>query len=216
MGTKSPTAWLAALSLLAALGALQAAAQDKTEATKVAKKVERAQAGAHEAKEEREAIEEFAEDVAKYAVLHGRALVGLASREQSLASQEALARAISRKRVRAEPGDIFRPEVQPLFRRLLAEQLQGPDAADAREALHENDPEPGEAPVVVHINGVYPLGAPRSTVPASVLATLPPLPTCLHYRFVGRDLVLVDSQAGVVVDILTDATPPPPATRKRP
>lgn len=215
MRMTSAFARLAALPLLAALGALPAAAQDKTEATKVAKKVERAQARAHEAKEEREAIQEFAEDVAKYAVLHGRALVGLASREQSLASQEALARAISRKRSRAERGDIFRPEVQPLFRRLLAEQLQGPDAADARSALLEDAPEPGQAPVVVHINDMYPLGAPRSTVPASVLATLPPLPTCLHYRFVGRDLVLVDAQAGVVVDILTDATPPS-ATGKRP
>lgn len=215
MGMKSPTTRLAALSLLAALGALPAAAQDK-EAAKVAKKVERARAGAHEAKEEREAIEEFAEDVAKYAVLHGRALVSLASREPSLASQEALARAISRKRARAEPGDIFRPEVQPLFRRLLAEQLQGPDAADARSALLEDAPEPGTAPVAVHINGVFPLGAPRSTVPASVLATLPPLPTCLHYQFVGRDLVLVDAQAGVVVDILADATPPRPATGRRP
>lgn len=213
MGITSPTCRLVASSLLAALAALPAVAQDKTDATKVAKKVERAQARAHEAKEEREALEEFADDVAKYAVLHGRALIGLASREQSLASQEALARAISRKRARAEPGDIFRPEVQPLFRRLLAEQLQGPDAADARSALREDAPEPGEPPVAVHVNGMYPLGAPRSTVPPSVLATLPPLPTCLHYQFVGRDLVLVDAQAGVVVDILTDATPPPPGKR---
>jgi len=60
---------------------------------------------------------------------------------------------------------------------------------------------------VVHVNGEYPLGAPRSTVPPSVLLTLPPLPECLHYRFVGQDLILVDSVAQLIVDILPAAAP---------
>jgi hypothetical protein len=33
------------------------------------------------------------------------------------------------------------------------------------------------------------------------------LPAELEYRFVGRDLVLVDSHAGLVVDVLPDALP---------
>jgi hypothetical protein len=36
---------------------------------------------------------------------------------------------------------------------------------------------------------------------------LPPLPECLHYRFVGRDLLLVDSVAQIIVDILRNAAP---------
>jgi hypothetical protein len=79
----------------------------------------------------------------------------------------------------AEYADIVQPEVQPLFRRLIAEQLKGPDALDA----------------------------PRSTVPPSLLATLPPLPACLHYRFVERDLILVDAVAQLIVDILPAAAP---------
>jgi hypothetical protein len=54
---------------------------------------------------------------------------------------------------------------------------------------------------------VYPPDAPRSTVPPSVLLILPPLPACLHYRFVGRDLVLVDAVAQLIVDILPAAAP---------
>jgi hypothetical protein len=44
-------------------------------------------------------------------------------------------------------------------------------------------------------------------VPPSVLLILPPLPACLHYRFVGRDLVLVDAVAQLIVDILPAAAP---------
>jgi len=59
----------------------------------------------------------------------------------------------------------------------------------------------------VRVNAEYPPGAPRSTVPPSVLLTLPPLPACLHYRFVDRDLVLVDSVAQLIVDFLPAAVP---------
>ena len=40
-----------------------------------------------------------------------------------------------------------------------------------------------------------------------MLLTLPPLPACLHYRFVDRDLVLVDSVAQLIVDFLPAAVP---------
>ena len=132
-----------------------------------------------------------------------------ADAQETVAAQKALAHAIAAKRAKAKPGDIFRPEVQPLFRRLIAEQLQGPDALDARKAVLEGNPEDEDdsVPVVVRVNAEYPPGAPRSTVPPSVLLTLPPLPACLHYRFVDRDLVLVDSVAQLIVDFLPAAAP---------
>ena len=146
--------------------------------------------------------------MAEYADLHARQLAKLGARE-SVATQEALARAIEANRAKARPGDIFRPEVQPLFRRLIAEQLKGPDALDARKAFVEGNPglEKESVPIVVRVNAVYPLDAPRSTVPPSVLLTLPPRPPSLHYRFVGRDLILVDSVAQLVVDLLPAAAP---------
>ena len=181
---------------------------EKSEAAKVAKKVQKALGTAHQAEEEREALRHFQEDVADYADLHAQQLARLTSLEP-VAVQEALARAMAAKRAKAEPGDIFRPEVQPLFRRLIAAQLNGPDALDARKAVVEGNPglEEESVPIVVRVNAVYPLDAPRSTVPPSVLLTLPPLPSSLHYRFVGRDLVLVDSVAQLVVDLLPAAAP---------
>jgi len=181
---------------------------EKSEAAKVAKKVEKALATSHRAKEEREALRHFQEEVADYADLHAKLLAKLEAREP-VALQEALARAMEAKRAKAKPADIFRPEVQPLFRRLIAEQLTGPDTLDARRAVVEGNPglEEESVPIVVRVNAVYPLDAPRSTVPPSVLVTLPPLPSCLHYRFVGRDLILVDSVAQLVADLLPAAAP---------
>jgi hypothetical protein len=40
-----------------------------------------------------------------------------------------------------------------------------------------------------------------------MLRRLPELPPELEYRFVGRDLVLVDILTSVVVDVLRDAVP---------
>lgn len=182
--------------------------EEKEEAAKVAKKVERALATAHQAKEESEALRHFQAKVAAYAELHAGQLAKLGGQE-SVATQKALAHAIEKHRAEARQGDIFRREVQPLFRRLIAEQLEGPDALAARKAVLEGNPgeEKPPVPVVVRVNAEYPLGAAWSTVPPSLLLTLPPLPASLHYRFVGRDLVLVDCVAQLIVDFLTDAAP---------
>jgi hypothetical protein len=203
---------LAALCLpLPLLAALREQPQEKSEAVRVAKKVEKALGAAHQAAEEREALEHFQEELAEYAVLHARQLLKVGSREATVDVQKALARAIAAKRARAGPGDVFLPEIQPLFRRLIAAQPEGPDTLAARKAILEGNPgeEEDSVPVVVQVNAVYPAGAPRSTVPPSLLLTLPPLPPSLHYGFVGRDLVLVDSVAQIIVDFLPDAAPDP-------
>jgi hypothetical protein len=183
--------------------------EEQNEAAKVAKKMEKALGIARQA----EALRHFEEELAEYAELHAKQFAKLRSRlpadaEGTVAAQKALAHAIATKRAKAKPGDIFQPEVQPLFRRLIAEQLEGPDAVDARKAALEGNPEDEESvPVVVRVNAEYPPGAPRSTMPPSLLLTLPPLPACLHYRFVDRDLVLVDSVAQLIVDFLPAAAP---------
>ena len=181
---------------------------EQTQADKVARKVEKARTTADQAEQEREALREFQEAIADYSILHAKQLAKLRTRE-TVAAQKTLAQAIAAKRAKARPGDVFEPGIQPLIRRLIAEQLVGPDALDARKAMREDEPDGEEAPVPVdlRVNAEYPVGASRSTVPPSLLASLPPLPALLHYRFEGRDLVLVDTVAGIVVDILPDAAP---------
>lgn len=180
-----------------------------SEAARTAKKVKKAASKANAAGEGREALRHFREEVAEYDALHRKQLGRLAGQEPK-AMQQALAQAILAKRPRAVRGDILGPEVEPLFRRLIAEQLQGPDAGAARKAVREGNPEVEKVntpPVDVRVNAVYTVGAPLSTVPASVLLTLPELPKSLNYRFVGRDLLLVDSVAQLIVDFLPGAAP---------
>jgi hypothetical protein len=206
----------ACLCLAAPVLAGPAAFQEKNEAARVAKKVAKAAGTARLAKQERSALHDFEEELEEYAEFHAKQRAKLGPRvavdaEALIAEQKALAEAIVAKRAKARPGDIFRSEVHPLFRRLIAVQLEGPEALDARKAIRDGNPgqEPEEdlVPVVVEVNALYPSGAPRSTVPPSLLLTLPPLPDCLHYRFVGRNLILLDSVAQLIVDFLPDAVP---------
>lgn len=151
----------------------------------------------------------------EYAELHDKQVEKLrrespaVDAEGAPAPQKALARAIESKRRAARQGDVFAPAVERVFRRLIAIELRGTDGLPARKAVAEGNPgeERPAVPVLVRVNGEYPAGAARSTVPPSVLATLPPLPECLHYRFVGRSLILVDSVAQLIVDFLPAAAP---------
>lgn len=200
---------LAALFLAATAlaGTGQAPDEDKN-AAKVARKVEKAlekarKAEAEPLEEDREALAKFQEQVTEYAELHDK------QAEKLPGDATGLARALQSKRRAARQGDVFATAVEGVFRRLIAAELRGSEGLSARQAVAEGNPgeERPAVRVVVRVNGEYATGAPRSTVPASVLATLPPLPECLHYRFVGRNLVLVDSVAQIIVDFLPAAAP---------
>jgi hypothetical protein len=44
-------------------------------------------------------------------------------------------------------------------------------------------------------------------MPGNVLTALPPLPEGLEYRFVSRNLLLLDVQANLIVDFMPAAIP---------
>lgn len=182
-------------------------AQEKDQAEKVAKKLEKAKMS-HADKEEQSAVRHYIKEVNEYLALQRKELARIGSLEPS-AVQKALAAAITAKRAKVRQGDVFLPEVQPLFKRLIAEQLKGPDSKAAQKAVVEGNPGVDEdsIPVVVRVNGAYPRGAARSTVPASVLATLPKIPDPLQYLFVVRTLILLDSRAQIIVDYIPAAAP---------
>jgi hypothetical protein len=130
-----------------------------------------------------------------------------------------LARAIRVRRPAARRGDVFDASVVPTIVARVRGELEGAEARPARKVLREGNPrydEEGSVPVPIRINGDYPVRAPVSTVPPSVLLVLPPLPESLDYRFVGRDLILRDVEANLIVDYIVGAVPPadiPPPTR---
>ena len=67
--------------------------------------------------------------------------------------------------------------------------------------------------VNIAVNVAYPDSAPFSTVPGSLLLKLPLLPDEVRYRFVGRALILRDTQANVILDYILDVVPDPTIPR---
>jgi hypothetical protein len=118
------------------------------------------------------------------------------------AHQQALAATVRERRPGAREGDIFTADTAHLFRDVIADDFRMREPADT-QALREDMPRRAR----LHVNDTYPADWPLATFPAALLARLPELPSVLEYRMVGRDLVLVDNAAGLVVDVLRDAVP---------
>jgi len=168
-------------------------------------------------------LKEFSDRAAKYVELQRSAkdavpaLPKKATPEQIATHQKALAGAVRARRDGAQQGEIFFPEVVPLILDLLRSDLAPADAHPAREAIKDGNPraeppparpaEPKPKPVVLVANAAYPEGAPLSTVPPELLASLPKVPDPLEYRFVGGHLILHDSEARLVIDFLKETVP---------
>lgn len=120
--------------------------------------------------------------------------------------QEALGKMIMTLRAGAKPGDVFAPEYQPYFIKIVQDDFKGRSAAD-RKALVSELP----AKVKLDINTVYPTTLPLETFPPALLRKLPDLPPELEYRIVGHDLLLRDVKANLIVDILRNVVPTIPS-----
>jgi hypothetical protein len=123
--------------------------------------------------------------------------------------QRALADGIAAVRRNASEGDIFTPEAQKVFIETINRELRSSArGAKSREmVLGDGNPRHPEsaARVDLVVNAKYPPNAPLSTMPPTLLLNLPKLPQGLEYRFVGKHLILYDSKANLIVDILRNA-----------
>lgn len=100
-------------------------------------------------------------------------------------------------------GDFFRPATADYIRRTLKSEFRGKDRRELRDTILETELQG----VVVRVNYPYPQSAELSEMPATVLAKLPQLPKELRYRFVGRNLLLVDRDSNVIIDYMPNALP---------
>ena len=115
----------------------------------------------------------------------------------------AIGQAIRNARVNAKPGAIFTPEAAAILKRIIAENYRRSPAV--RETTKDAEAElPDFTPVV---NQPYPSTHPLATFPATLLKVLPPLPELLEYRFVTHHLILRDTEANLIVDVLPNAVP---------
>jgi hypothetical protein len=121
-----------------------------------------------------------------------------------------VAQGIQHARANAKQGDIFVPESVPEFRQIIRGELEGKQGAASRQTVKTGNPaeEPDStAKVVLAVNQPYPDRAPLSSVPPGLLLKLPQLPKELEYRFLGRNLILLDATSNLIVDYLLDVVP---------
>jgi len=124
--------------------------------------------------------------------------------EMIAAHQQALARKIRESRLHAKPGDIFTGASREAFRHVIRSVFKDPQNATAHEHIRQRDTFKG---VRLQVNGIYPDDIAETHFPPTLLQKLPTLPEELAYRILGRDLVLVDRRASLVVDLLHEALP---------
>lgn len=160
--------------------------------------------GAVQGREE-QVLRQFAHSVESYARLHQAALESVpralcGGPEEIELTRSLLDMEIRRLRSNAREGEIFTREVGALVRRRLEHAIR-----DARWFRPDPEIGPGGKPIrwLAEVNAAYP--PYFADQPWAAFRALPPLPDELEYRLVGRDLVLIDVIANLVVDVLRDA-----------
>jgi hypothetical protein len=140
-----------------------------------------------------------------YVVLHRSSTNGLAPPTDPAAVERrtaVLAARIQAGRKNARPGDILGPAANRI-REAVRTEMAGPHGAAIRSSIDDDN----VYGVRLRVNHRYPPGLPRATMPTPILTKLPALPEQLEFRFLGRSLILIDTQAGLVVDVLYDVLP---------
>ena len=156
-------------------------------------------------------LEGFEERVGHYVRLHRRLERALPPEqlfedpEDMSAAVDVLHNAIADARPFKQEGNVFTPAAAYVLTRRLHRAItdNGYTAAEVLAAINA-----GYRPWVAlpEVNGRFPPARDKEGWPA-LRAVLPALPDELRFRFVNRDLVLVDVHADLVVDILRDALP---------
>ena len=160
--------------------------------------------------EDAEGFRDFSDGVLKYVKLrnsveaHLRRAKRADSPEMVDGHQQELARGIREARPHAHRGDIFTSDASEAIRRAIRSLFQGDQAGAARATIQQGEPlKQGD----LRVNRIYPDTGPYTTVPPTLLMKLPPLPDVLAYRIVGRDLILLDVTASLLVDFLPQVIP---------
>lgn len=178
-----------------------------------------------------EVLEEFREEIVEYVRLHRKLTEKIPiweptwSAAQIADRQLQLTVAIQNARRDKRQGNIFKPEVEAAFRSVLKRELTGPGGQPLLHEIHSGNPKTEGVPqqrnprnepkksFPLQVNAYYPDDAPLSSVPPSLLLSLPALPEEVRYRFVGRSLILRDTEANVILDFIRDVVPDPSIPR---
>lgn len=174
-----------------------------------------------------EALTKFQHEVEEYVELHQDLLKRIptvtphSTSEEIAAHRKKMTDAIRAERADEKQGAIFKPKVAASFRELIRKQMTSAEGPAMLQDMKSGNPNVEGTPtqknptrevqvdVTVAVNAVYPDSAPASSVPPSLLLKMPPLPDQVKYGFVGRALILRDTEAGVILDFVPDVIPDP-------
>src|SRR5687767_6697613 len=152
--------------------------------------------------DEAAAIKQFETAIADYMALRRRLAneapnpVPNSSSVQLNSASDKLADAIERSRQNAGVGDLFVAPVTVVFKRTVDDAVR---TANLRQVLATiDDEEPTIRAPKIHLR--FPAGSQLATTPPSLLDLFPTLPKGLEYRIVGRNLVLRDVDAALILD----------------
>ena len=106
-------------------------------------------------------------------------------------------------RAGTKPGYIFNPQTVEYFRTIIKTEVPPRDKAEIRQTILEADTKG----VPLKVNYPYPETKEFAQIPPTLLLKLPPLPKEVKYRYVGRHLLLVDTDNNLIIDYMLDALP---------
>ena len=155
------------------------------------------------------AFRAFDAAVARYIALQQKVRTEVPGLRPELTAQQLndasdrLAAAIRRARPRAAQGEFFDAEAARLIRQRIVDAVRAPGSTLVLESIDDETPpkvKPG-----IHLR--FPEGLEMATMPPSILALLPRIPSELEYRIIGEYLVLRDVSAGLIIDFIPGAVP---------
>jgi hypothetical protein len=157
--------------------------------------------------EDAKALAAFLDQVNQYTTLHQKLentlpkLSKESTPQQVDSHQRALAKLLQEARKDAKQGDIFIPVSQTVIKKLIAKVLSGPDGPSLKASVMDENPGVPN----LKVNARYPDEIPVSTIPPQLLELLPKLPEEMEYRFVGNDLILMDTHGHIVADFIPNS-----------
>ena len=126
-----------------------------------------------------------------------------ATPEQIDAFQKRFVEELRAMRTGTKPGYIFNPQTAEYLRTTIKTEIPPPDKAEIRQTILEADTKG----VPLKVNYPYPETKEFTQIPPTLLLKLPQLPKEVKYRYVGRHLLLVDTDNNLIVDYMLDALP---------
>jgi hypothetical protein len=123
--------------------------------------------------------------------------------EQIEAHKTAFESNVRAARADAKRGQMFTPDIARYIRRVIRNEFKGAERRKLRETVLEADTKG----VPLRVNYPYPESKEMVEMPPTLLLILPQLPKQVRYRFVGRNMLLVDRENKLIIDYMFKALP---------